>query len=254
MVIFDEIRQLALAVGLDDVGCAPAEYLEDDARFMETWLTIALRAHNSPSGAQSTIHYPQSTKLHYLAKNCDKRYDPRMLVPGTQTVLVGVLTFEHSGHDYHRTMKSKLYALEAALKNKYGEDIVNPDYQHIFCDSAPVLERRWAQKAGLGFIGKNHAFIHPQLGSLIHLGELFLAVSLSAKRSYSETVLQRSGLSAEGDPTAQRSACDACTKCIDACPRKVLGVEPWDVTRCIAYETNHCLICQNCCPYNEKRE
>ena len=175
MMNIEDLQTLGREVGLDDVGCASAEYLEDDALFMEKWIL------------QSEGRY---SKLHYLAKNCDKRYDPRELVPGTQTVLVGVLTFEHSGRDYHRTLKSKLYALEAALKKEYGEEIVNPDYQHIFCDSAPVLERRWAQKAGLGFIGKNHAFIHPTLGSLIHLGEIFLAVSLTAERSYSRAVLQ----------------------------------------------------------------
>lgn len=219
MMVFEEIQTLARKVGLDDVGCAPAEYLEDDARFMEQWKVRV-----------------ESGKLHYLAKNCDKRYDPRVLVPGTQTILVGVLTFEHSGHDYHRTMKSKLYALEAALKERFGEQIVNPDYQHIFCDSAPVLERRWAQKAGLGFIGKNHALIHPQLGSLVHLGELFLQDRCAER------------------PLSLKDSCGECTRCIEACPNHVLGVEPWDVTKCIAYETNQCLICQNCCPYNEKRK
>lgn len=221
MLTLDNIRELALAVGLDDVGCAEANYVEDDALFMEKWIQ------------QSSGRY---SKLHYLAKNCDKRYDPRVLVPGTQTVLVGVLTFEHSGRDYHRTLKSKLYELEAALKNEYGENIVNPDYQHIFCDSAPVLERRWAQKAGLGFIGKNHAFIHPTLGSLVHLGELFLSVSPLDEGGVSES---------------PERPCEGCTKCINACPNHVLGVEPWDVTKCIAYETNHCLICQNCCPFNK---
>ena len=225
MIDIEDIQTLGRKVGLDDVGCAPAEYLEDDARFMEAWI--------SPYSPTPLLPYP---KLHYLAKNRDKRYDPRVLVPGTQTILVGVLTFEHSGHDYHRTLKSKLYELEAALKNKYGEDIINPDYQHIFCDSAPVLERRWAQNAGLGFIGKNHAFIHPTLGSLVHLGELFLSTKcLSSKIGVSES---------------PERPCGACSLCIDACPNHVLGVEPWDVTRCIAYETNHCLICQNCCPFN----
>ena len=234
MLTLDKIRELALTVGLDDVGCAPAEYLEDDARFMDKWLSL----YPPTPLSQQDGRVP---KLHYLAKNCDKRYDPRVLVPGTQTILVGVLTFEHSGHDYHRTLKSKLYELEAALKSEYREDIVNPDYQHIFCDSAPVLERRWAQKAGLGFIGKNHAFIHPSLGSLVHLGELFLSIKcLSGEIGVSESL----------ELPAKRSACDGCTKCIEACPNHVLGVEPWDVTRCIAYETNHCLICQNCCPFN----
>ena len=235
---YEKIRELALAVGLDDVGCAEADYVEDDARFMEEWIqATGDRQQETGNRRQATGDKIEEGKLHYLAKNGDKRYDPRVLVPGTQTVLVGVLTFEHSGHDYHRTLKSKLYELEAALKNEYGENIVNPDYQHIFCDSAPVLERRWAQKAGLGFIGKNHAFIHPTLGSLVHLGELFLS---------EKCIPNEIGVS-----ESPKRPCEGCTKCIEACPNHVLGVEPWDVTRCIAYETNHCLICQNCCPFNK---
>lgn len=218
MLDVEQIRTVAQQVGLDDVGVVPATYLADDAAFMDEWVE-RLR------GGEE--------KLWYLRENRDKRYDPRVLVPGAQTIVVGVLTFAHSGHDYHRTMKSKLYALEAQLKEIAGEEIASPDYQHIFCDSAPFLERRWAEKAGLGFIGKNHAFIHPQLGPLVHLGELCLNLTIPIDSS-----------------TPLQSQCGSCHRCVDACPRGVLGKELWDVTRCIAYETNHCLICQECCPYN----
>lgn len=226
MLTLEAIRQAAFAVGLDDVGVAPATRLEDDAAFMDRWI----------EDCQLKTESDQD-KLWYLTLNREKRYDPRILVPGTQTVLVGVLTFAHSGRDYHRTMKSKLYALEAQLKEIAGPDIVSSDYQHIFCDSAPFLERRWAQQAGLGFIGKNHTFIHPTLGSLIHLGELCLNITLPL---YPST------------PLPQK--CEACMRCVEACPRGVLGKDTWDVRQCIAYETNECLICQNSCPYNEKSQ
>ena len=236
MLTLEAIRQAAFAVGLDDVGVAPATRLEDDAAFMEQWMVDC--------GLKTQ---PDQDKLWYLTLNREKRYDPRVLVPGTQTVLVGVLTFAHSGRDYHRTMKSKLYALEAQLKEIAGPDIVSSDYQHIFCDSAPFLERRWAQQAGLGFIGKNHTFIHPTLGSLIHLGELCLTIPLSSILNPQSSLPPY-----EGGP--ERVSCGSCRRCIEACPRGVLGKDTWDVHQCIAYETNECLICQNSCPYNEKSQ
>ena len=230
MLTIEQIQTAAAQVGLDDVGVAQADVVTEDKAFMEKWI-VDSGLWIVDCGVKS------EDKLWYLGENREKRYDPRVLVPGTKTVVVGVLTFEHSGHDYHRTMKSKLYALEAKLKEIAGEEIVSADYQHIFCDSAPFLERRWAQKAGLGFIGKNHAFIHPQLGSLVHLGELCLNITLPL---YSSTPLL--------------PQCGACRLCIDACPRGVLGKTTWDVHQCIAYETNECLICQNSCPYNEKSQ
>lgn len=230
MLTIEQIQVAAVQVGLDDVGVARADVVTEDKAFMEQWVERLI-------GEEVERQKGGKDKLWYLGENREKRYDPRVLVPGTKTVVVGVLTFEHSGHDYHRTMKSKLYALEAKLKEMAGEDIVSQDYQHIFCDSAPFLERRWAQKAGLGFIGKNHAFIHPHLGSLVHLGELCLNITLPLYPS-----------------TPLLPQCGVCRLCIDACPRGVLGKPTWDVHQCIAYETNECLICQNSCPYNEKSQ
>ena len=236
MLTIEQIQTAAAQVGLDDVGVAQADVVTEDAAFMEKWIKErGLRSEERGKRIED--------KLWYLGENREKRYDPRVLVPGTKTVVVGVLTFEHSGRDYHRTMKSKLYALEAKLKEIAGEEIVSADYQHIFCDSAPFLERRWAQKAGLGFIGKNHAFIHPQLGSLVHLGELCLQSSIAP--------CAHNPLSTIHNP---QSCPPACRLCIDACPRGVLGKTTWDVHQCIAYETNECLICQNSCPYNEKSQ
>ncbi|MCQ2346607.1 MAG: hypothetical protein MJZ92_01595 [Paludibacteraceae bacterium] len=217
MLTAEQIRVAAISIGFDDCGIAPARYLEEDAPFMDYW--ISRRLHGD---------------MAYLERNCDKRYDPRRLVPGAQTVVVCLLSFARSGHDYHRSVKSLLFQLETELKRIGGDDIVNPDAQHIFCDSAPILERRWATLAGLGFIGKNRQFIHPTLGSLVHPGELILNVAV-------EDTL----------PKPTFAGCGDCRKCLDACPRQALGNSEWDATRCIAYETHKCTICQLNCPYNE---
>lgn len=215
------IGESALRLGFDACGVALAHRLDEDASFMTSWVEKGLHG-----------------EMDYLERNCEKRYNPCELVPGAKAVVVCLLTFEHSGRDYHRTVKSKLYELEALLKKDFGDDIVSRDAQHIFCDSAPFLERRWATLAGLGFIGKNHQLIHPELGSFVHIGELVLNT---------EVVL-------DDDKPVLESRCGDCRMCIDACPRHALGNADWDARKCVAYETHKCEVCQINCPYNEKTE
>ena len=215
---FENISKLALEVGFDACGVAPVHRLDDDAQFMDNWIAQGLHG-----------------EMDYLTRNCDKRYDPSLLVPGAQTVVVCLLTFEHSGRDYHRKVKSMLYTLEAKLKEAFGEDIVSSTHQHIFCDSAPMLERRWCVEAGLGFIGKNHQLIHPTLGSMVHPGEILIN--------------QPVPISNTQYPISQH--CADCRLCLDACPTGALRNNVWDATQCIAYTTHHCLECQLVCPYNE---
>ena len=215
---FENISKLALEVGFDACGVAPVHRLDDDAQFMDNWIAQGLHG-----------------QMDYLTRNCDKRYDPSLLVPGAQTVVVCLLTFEHSGRDYHRKVKSMLYTLEAKLKEAFGEDIVSSTHQHIFCDSAPMLERRWCVEAGLGFIGKNHQLIHPTLGSMVHPGEILIN--------------QLVPISNTQYPISQH--CADCRLCLDACPTGALRNNVWDATQCIAYTTHHCLECQLVCPYNE---
>ena len=215
---FENISKLALEVGFDACGVAPVHRLDDDAQFMDNWSAQGLHG-----------------EMDYLTRNCDKRYDPSLLVPGAQTVVVCLLTFEHSGRDYHRKVKSMLYTLEAKLKEAFGEDIVSSTHQHIFCDSAPMLERRWCVEAGLGFIGKNHQLIHPTLGSMVHPGEILIN--------------QPVPISNTQYPISQH--CADCRLCLDACPTGALRNKIWDATQCIAYTTHHCLECQLVCPYNE---
>ena len=214
---FENIYKLAQEVGFDACGIAPVHRLDDDAQFMDEWLAQELHGN-----------------MDYLERNRDKRYDPSVLVPGAQTVVVCLLSFEHSGRDYHRKVKSLLYTLEAKLKEAFGEDIVSTTHQHIFCDSAPMLERRWCVEAGLGFIGKNHQLIHPTLGSLVHPGEIVI----NAPVPISNTQY----------PISEH--CADCHLCLDACPTGALRNEVWDATQCIAYTTHHCLECQNICPFN----
>jgi epoxyqueuosine reductase len=213
----ENICKLAKEVGFDACGVAPVRRLDDDAQFMDDWIARGLYG-----------------EMDYLTRNCDKRYDPAALVPGAQTVIVCLLTFEHSGRDYHRKVKSMLYTLEAKLKESFGEDIVSKTHQHIFCDSAPMLERRWCVEAGLGWIGKNHQLIHPTLGSLVHPGEIVLNVSINEYR-----------VSDIG------KGCGACRLCLEACPTGALRNEVWDARECIAYTTHHCLECQIPCPLNQ---
>ena len=211
------ISDLAIQVGFDACGIAPVRPLSSDAQFMDNWIAQGLHG-----------------EMDYLERNCDKRYDPSVLVPGAQTVVVCLLHFDKSGRDYHRTVKSLLYQLEARLKEEYGEDIVSQTHQHIFCDSAPILERRWCVEAGLGFIGKNHQLIHPTLGSLVHPGEILINAPVpNANRPL---------------PIAQR--CADCQLCLEACPTGALRNNVWDATQCIAYTTHHCLECQLICPFN----
>ena len=214
------ICDLAIEVGFDDCGIAPVQRLDQDAQFMDEWLARGLHGN-----------------MDYLERNRDKRYDPSVLVPGAQTVVVCLLHFDKSGRDYHRTVKSLLYKLEARLKEEFGEDIVSQTHQHIFCDSAPMLERRWCVEAGLGFIGKNHQLIHPKLGSLVHPGEIVINSPVPISNTQY--------------PISEH--CADCQLCLEACPTGALRNEVWDATQCIAYTTHHCLECQLVCPYNEAK-
>ena len=213
----ENISRIALEVGFDACGVAPVHRLDDDAQFMDQWIEQGLHG-----------------KMDYLMRNCDKRYNPALLVPGAQTIVVCLLHFDKSGRDYHRIVKSLLYQLEARLKEEFGEEIVSHTHQHIFCDSAPMLERRWCVEAGLGFIGKNHQLIHPTLGSLVHPGEIVINKVVPISNCQS--------------PIAQ--LCADCRLCLDACPTGALRNKVWDATQCIAYTTHHCLECQNICPFN----
>ena len=143
--------------------------------------------------------------MHYLADNIDKRLDPRLLMPGVKSIVCVALSYSPAktipadqyqiayyayGKDYHDVMKQKLHALAFAC---------GITTYRAFCDTAPVLERYWAQRAGLGWIGRNHQLIIPHAGSMFFLGELFVTDTLHYD-----------------SPTPNR--CGRCHACLDACP------------------------------------
>jgi epoxyqueuosine reductase len=245
------IKESALSLGFSACGIAKAEPLIEDAVFLSKW--IAEGNHG---------------EMQYLNRNFDKRTDPRLLVPGCKSIVVvlfnyftdknqpadapQIARYAHSQTDYHIVIKSKIKALEDKLVAAYGNEIINPDVQHSFVDSAPVLERRWAERAGLGWIGKHTQLIAPQLGSYFFIGVLMLNVEMEYDR-----------------PIADR--CGTCTRCIDACPTVALIPHRLDARRCISYQTiekktavdediqpllsNYafgCDICADVCPWNNK--
>lgn len=285
------IRQQALAVGFDDCGVALAERLNDDAAFMEQWVAQGLHGNMS-----------------YLERNREKRYDPRELVPGATAVLVCVLRYDKCRRDYHRTIKSMLYELDARLQNSpttsaapsalsapsatapsapsapsspsatapstpsaslissdnasslpSPAQALSPLSQHLFCDSAPFLERRWAVKAGLGFIGRNHQFFHHTLGSMVHLGEIVIDRSIKDIEDRNPRFSRKTRNSSSSRITLDSPSrfadtpCADCHLCEEACPTGALRNPVWDATRCIAYTTHRCLVCQQACPLNKLR-
>ena len=205
-------------------------------------------------------------EMQYMERNFDKRLNPQLLVENTKTILVvlynyfpeksqteinaPVLSKYAYGTDYHFVLKDKLQQLL-----KFIQSEVHPCNGRAFVDSAPVLERAWAKKAGLGWIGKNSNLISAEYGSFFFIGELFLDIDLP-----------------EQNKNEIRDHCGNCTKCIDACPTKaIIADKTIDSRKCISYQTIElrgeldenlagklknrvfgCDICQDVCPWNLK--
>ena len=234
-------------MGFDACGIASATVLESESALVEQWLN---EGHEG--------------EMSYLTRNKEKRYDPRLLVEGTKSIVTVLYNYypkqqigdgEHFkiakyayGADYHDVLKRKLRQLLERIETQTGK----LDGVRVFVDSAPVLDRAWAVRCGLGFVGKNTTLIHPKKGSFFFIGHLFLPVALA------ET----------GQELTNR--CGRCTKCLDACPTHALEA-PFhiDARKCISYLTIEykgglgdmdpstfkgwmygCDICQDVCPYN----
>ncbi|MBU1368481.1 MAG: tRNA epoxyqueuosine(34) reductase QueG [Bacteroidetes bacterium] len=241
------IKEAALKLGFEACGIAEAAELVEDAALAESWLAKGFQG-----------------EMTYMERNKDKRYDPRLLVEQTQSI-VSVLynyfpgeqlpasnNFKISkyayGKDYHKLIRDKLNELLAFVETHTGK----LEQARAFTDSAPILDRAWAQKSNLGFIGKNTCLIHPEKGSFFFIGHLFLPVKL---------VAEKEEISAY---------CGSCRRCIDACPTGALvAPHELDARKCIAYLTvEHrsdlpqklrpafddwifgCDICQDVCPWN----
>ena len=228
-------------------GIARATALEKESAHVEQWL-----------------EEQHEGEMSYLNRNKEKRYDPRLLVEGTRSIVTVLYNYFPKqklpetdnfkiakyayGADYHDVLKRKMRQLLERIENHVGK----MQGCRVFVDSAPVLDRAWAVKCGLGFIGKNTSLIHPKKGSFFFIGHLFLPMELT------ETVHEST------------NRCGRCTRCIEACPTGALEA-PFriDARKCISYLTiEHkgslvgfdpnrfndwiygCDICQDVCPYN----
>ena len=239
------IKSKAKSLGFSYCGIARAEFLKDEAPHLEEWLARGYQG-----------------KMSYLENYFDKRLDPTLLVPEAKSVISLIYNYfpkkdlarENElkvakyayGEDYHLVVKDKLKILLEGIRKEIG---------HVggraFVDSAPVMERAWAKRAGLGWIGKNSLLLNREMGSFFFLAELIIDLELE----YDGPV---------------KDYCGTCTACMDACPTDAIA-EPFvvDGSKCISYFTIElkeeipaevkgkfenwifgCDICQDVCPWN----
>lgn len=239
------VKQEAAALGFDFCGISKADFLEEEASRLDSWL-----------------HKNYHGKMAYMANHFDKRLDPRILVPGAKSVISLMINYfpEHTqvhhdapkiskyafGKDYHEVIRTKLNLLIEKLKTAIG------DFEgRAFVDSAPVMDKAWAKKSGMGWMGKNTNIINKTKGSFFFIAELITELDLTPDH-------------------AIKDYCGTCTRCIDACPTDAL-FSPYqiDAAKCISYLTIElkdeipndfkgkfqdwafgCDICQDVCPWN----
>lgn len=240
-----KIKSAADALGFLSCGISKADFLEDEAPRLEQWLN---QGHHG--------------SMSYMERHFDKRLDPRLLVPGAKSVVSLLLNYHTDkkqadpkapkissyayGKDYHFVIKEKLKELMQIIHREVGE--VNG---RVFVDSAPVMDKAWAAKSGLGWLGKNTNLISKKVGSFFFVAELIIDLELD----YDTPVTDH---------------CGSCTACIDACPTDAL-IQPYQIdgSKCISYLTIElkeniptefkgqmdnwafgCDICQTVCPWN----
>jgi epoxyqueuosine reductase len=239
------IKQTAANLGFSFCGISKAEFLEEEAPKLEQWLQRNYQG-----------------KMSYLENYFEKRLDPTLLVPGAKSVVSLLYNYYPKkdfsqeadykiskyayGEDYHLVIKDKLKVLLEQIQNEVGAV-----QGRAFVDSAPVMERAWAKRSGLGWIGKNSLLLNREMGSFFFVAELIIDLPL------------------EYD-LAIKDFCGTCTACIDACPTDAIA-EPYvvDGSKCISYFTIElkdaipsdmngkfqnwifgCDICQDVCPWN----
>jgi len=238
------IKAEAKRLGFLSCGISKAEFLEAEAPRLDTWLNKNMNG-----------------EMRYMENHFDKRLDPTLLVEGSKSVVSLLLNYYPSetqtddsyklskyayGNDYHHVIKHKLKSLLYFIQDEIGEV-----GGRAFVDSAPVLDKAWAAKSGLGWIGKHSNLLTQQVGSFYFIAELI--IDLELEYDYATT-----------------DHCGTCTKCIDACPTEAI-TEPYvvDGSKCISYFTIElkeniptefkgkfndwmfgCDICQDVCPWN----
>ena len=240
------IKETATGLGFDFCGIAQALPLDEDARRLEAWLNKGMQG-----------------KMQYMENHFDMRVDPSKLVPGAKSVITLMKNYFPTekqidnapkiskyafGRDYHDVIREKLKVFIDLIKKNIGD--ING---RGFVDSAPVLERTWAQKSGLGWVGKNGNLITKQSGSFYFIATLITDLELKYDNPFA------------------KDYCGTCTKCIDACPTDaILDDKVIDGSKCISYFTIElkdallpdemknkfqnwmfgCDICQDICPWN----
>lgn len=239
------VKQIAQQLGFMACGISKADFLEEEAPRLESWLSQNYHG-----------------EMGYMARNFDKRLDPRKLVPGAKSVVSLLYNYFPSatqshkdapklaryayGKDYHRVIKDKLFEFMHEIQT-----IIGAVEGRVFVDSAPILEKTWAAKSGLGWVGKNTNLIRKQNGSYFFIAELILDVELAPDGAVTDH-------------------CGSCTACLDACPTDAF-IAPYqlDASKCISYFTIElkdaipaevkgqfdnwafgCDICQEVCPWN----
>lgn len=239
------VKSLSRKHNFDFCGIAKADFLEEEAPKLEEWLKRGYQG-----------------KMSYLENHFEKRLDPRKLVPGAKSVISLIYNYSPAkiyqpqqgpkiakyayGQDYHFVIKKKLKEFFSALQTQFGEI-----EGRVFVDSAPVHERAWAHKSGLGWIGKNSLLLNREMGSFFFLAEVICDLDLKPD-------------------TPIADYCGTCTKCMDACPTDAIPA-PYvvDGSKCISYLTIElkdqipddfkgqmenwafgCDICQDVCPWN----
>jgi len=240
------IRSIANQLGFDYCGIAKAEKLEEDARRLESWLKNGLNG-----------------SMQYMENYFDLRTDPRKLFPGAKSVITLLKNYYPSqqqkedapkvskyayGNDYHEVIKKQLKQFLLHIQEQIGE--VNG---RGFVDSAPVLERAWAVKSGLGWVGKNGNIITKNNGSYFFIATLIVDIEL------------------QYDSPFAKDYCGSCRNCIDACPTDaIMNNKVVDGSKCISYYTIElkdmlipaeaegklnnwmfgCDVCMDVCPWN----
>jgi epoxyqueuosine reductase len=246
MISRNIITNLAAEVGFDLVGVVRAEALYDEHNRFKEWLLAG-----------------NSSTLSYLERNIEKRFDAGLLVEGSRSVVVCAVSYLSPysrgysedcrtkiasyalNRDYHTTIKGMLEQLASALKR------FEPELKYrSFVDSAPLAEKSYARRAGLGWIGRQSLLVNPRFGSMMHLGELVIDAEID-----------------EYDTPMEGVGCGSCRRCVEACPNgAILDNRTIDARRCISCRTIEreqegdelplhgwifgCDICQSVCPFN----
>jgi epoxyqueuosine reductase len=249
MISHQYITELATSCGFSAVGCAPAEAVAEWRK--EQW--------------RDYLASGRHAEMHYLEQHLEKRLNPALLVEGAKSVVCVALNYFTEaefpadgytlsryarGKDYHDVVKERLQKILDFITDFTGKAYVG----RAFCDTAPLLERYWAVKAGLGTIGRNRQLIIPGMGSYFFLGVLAVTAEIN------DTKKERSG----------SDICLDCDRCLKACPTGALTVDGIDCRRCLSYLTiehrgdipddiahkmGHriygCDACQQVCPHNK---